>query len=186
MPEITLLRHGRPSYELKGAPSAGEFGDIVEKYNQSGIQETPPSQLKQFALQHHYIVCSDLLRSIESAHALGINKIHITDPIFREVAMPYYDKGALRMSISKWSVLFRVMSIFGFAKNGESLAMAKQRAKTATSKLVSLAEEHSRVLLVGHGFMNYFIAKELLVQNWSGPAKTGKDFWTLATYQLDK
>ncbi len=51
--------------------------------------------------------------------------------------------------------------LFSFSKNGEFFKQAKNRARLAAEKLIALAQTHHDVLLVGHGFINHFIAKEL-------------------------
>ncbi|WP_455221150.1 histidine phosphatase family protein [Kaarinaea lacus] len=180
--EIVLIRHGKPEYELTGKARAREFHKIVRDYNRSGIVEDPPQKTKLKALESHVAVCSDLTRSIKSAQALGFKEIHLCDPIFREVAIPYFTSGSLTMSVTTWIILLRILSIFGFSKNGESLSMAKQRAKIAASKLIEIAQTHEKVLLVGHGFTNYFIAKELLARNWRGPGKPGGGYWEYGVY----
>lgn len=73
-----------------------------------------------------------------------------------------------------WIVLVRVLWVLGFSRNGESLRNAKKRANHAAARLVELAEEHQQILLVGHGFINYFIAKELRKRGWSGPSRPGR------------
>jgi broad specificity phosphatase PhoE len=73
--------------------------------------------------------------------------------------------------------------LFGFSRNGESLIDTRIRARQAAAKLIELAEGHRQVLLVGHGFMNRFIARELLRSGWAGPLKPGKGFWGYGVYE---
>jgi broad specificity phosphatase PhoE len=51
----------------------------------------------------------------------------------------------------------------------ESFRKAKKRAKQASELLVKYVEEHQSVVLVGHGFFNRLIAKEL--KKWAGMEK---------------
>jgi broad specificity phosphatase PhoE len=102
------------------------------------------------------------------------------------VATPHFKGGEFSMSLYKWGVFLRVISIFGFSRNGESLSMARIRAIEAASELVNLAKEKKSVLLVGHGFINYFIAKELLRKKWLGPSKPGGGYWEYGTYKFVK
>jgi len=180
--KIVLIRHGKPEYELTGKARAGEFSKVVRDYNRSGIVEHPPQKTKLKALESKIAVCSDLTRSIESARALGFKDIHLCDPLFREVAIPHFTSGSLTMSVTAWIILLRCLSVFGYSNNGESLTMAKKRAKIAASTLVEIARIHEQVLLVGHGFTNYFIARELLARNWRGPKKPGRDYWEYGEY----
>jgi broad specificity phosphatase PhoE len=181
--EITLIRHGKPDYELKGEAGSKEIGRVIENYDSSGIKDSPPKETIERLSNIRAVVCSDLKRSIESANALGFKSIFYTNEIFREVATPHFKKGEFSMSLDNWGIFLRVISIFGFSRNGESLAMARRRAKDAASELISLAKEEISVLLVGHGFINYFIARELLSQNWVGPSKPGGEYWDYGTYK---
>lgn len=180
--EIVLIRHGKPEFELTGKFRAGELSKLVRDYDQSGIIEAPPPEAKQKALKSNVAVCSDLARSIESANALGFKDIHLCDPVFREVAIPHFSNGSIKMSINAWALLLRSLSILGFSKNGESLSMAKKRAQIAAATLIKIAYTHEKVLLVGHGFTNFFIAKELLARNWRGPKRPGSGYWEYGEY----
>jgi broad specificity phosphatase PhoE len=184
--EIILMRHGEPAYELKGRVQANEISGVIEGYDLSGIKDKPPKITIDRVSSVSAVVCSDLKRSIESAKALGFSKIHQSRALYREVATPHFKGGEFSMSLYKWGVFLRVISIFGFSRNGESLSMARIRAIEAASELVNLAKEKKSVLLVGHGFINYFIAKELLRKKWLGPSKPGGGYWEYGTYKFVK
>lgn len=182
--EITLIRHGEPEYELKGRARSKEVSNVVRDYDLSGIKDRPSAETIATVSGSEVVVCSDLKRSLDSASALGFQHVHHSKPLFREIAIPHFDNGEFSMSIDHWSIFLRVISIFGFSRNGESLLMARRRAKEAASALVKLAEKEKRVLLVGHGFINYFIAKELLKRDWRGPSTPGGGYWDYGTYKF--
>ena len=179
---ITLIRHGKPLFELKGKARAKEIKDIISKYDMAGIVGEPSEKTKEKVQQYNVAVCSDLFRSIDSAKKLGVNEIYLKDSIFREVDLPHFNNGSLKMSINSWIALYRFMCLFGFSKNGESLSIAKKRAKIAAIKLIEIANNYESVLLVGHGFTNYFIAKELLARKWKGPQHPGRYYWEYGEY----
>lgn len=179
--EIILLRLGKPTLELKGNLNSNEFKKLVIAYAQSGIKDSAPKQLKE-RFDSHYIVCSDLERSIQSAKSIGVKEIHLIDPLFKESDIPYFEQRYIKLPVAVWIVLYRLMWFFGFSKNGESFVAARNRAYAATSKLMTLAEEHDKVLLVGHGLMNRIIAKRLCVNNWTGPTSPGKKYWEFGVY----
>jgi len=181
--EITLIRHGKPTFELKGKVKSRDVCEIIRSYDLSGITDQPSEGVKRRVSACRVAVCSDFMRSLESAKALGFNDILLSDPVFREIATPHFKKGALTMSVGAWGVLLRCMSVVGFSRNGESLIMAKNRAQVAASTLIDLAHQHQSVLLVGHHFVNYFIARELLSRNWVGPSKPGGGYWEYGVYQ---
>lgn len=177
-----LVRHGRPEYEPQGKIRAREIPAVLAKYNAAGITDLPPEQVRQDALSCNAVVCSDLKRSLESARALGCVDIHCSDALFREVTLPHFNGGSLVLSADAWGFLLRGLSIVGFSRNGESFAMARARAKRASATLIEQACIHNSVLLVGHGFINYLIAKELLANNWTGPVKPGGRYWQHGIY----
>lgn len=175
--KIILIRHGKPDFLFRGNASSAEIGNLVKLFDGCGIIDEPPNEIKQLASIDNIIFCSNLSRSIESAKALKQCESYITNQVFKEVLLPYFDINKIKIPVKIWLVLFRLLSIFGFAKNGESLLMAKRRAKLAAEILIEAAKSHKVVLLIGHGFINRFIAKELLFNGWVGPAKTATNYW---------
>ena len=180
---ITLLRHGKPEFELKGNVQAKDLGEIAKSYDLSGIVGTPTRETAATLQGYNLVVCSHLERSVESAKALGFTEIHIKDPLFRETAIPHFGGGSIRLPICVWVVILRFLWLFGFSRNGESLVSARKRAKQAATRLAELAAEHQHILLIGHGFINHFIAKELRKSGWHGPSKPGKGFWEYGIYE---
>jgi broad specificity phosphatase PhoE len=183
MMRITLLRHGKPAFELKGNVRGKDLGVIARSYDLSGIVGAPPRETVTAIQGDHVVVCSHLVRSVESAKALGFSEVHVKDPLFCETAIPHFGSGSVPLPVSVWIVVLRLMWLFGFSRNGESLSDARRRARQAAERLVELAEEHQNVLLVGHGFINHFIAKELQKSGWLGPSKPGKGFWSYGIYE---
>lgn len=181
--EIVLLRHGKPDIQLKGMAQANEIAHHLSRYDQAPVTETPPSEAINIALTCDAVICSSLIRSHHSATALGLTEIHVFESLFDEIAMPHYKNGSLILPLHAWGIIYRLMSLVGFSHNGESYGQAKQRAKQAVAKLTALAAKNRRTLLIGHGFMNHFIAKELRKQNWQGPGSPGKKHWSFSLYK---
>lgn len=130
-----------------------------------------------------FVVCSHLPRSIESAKALGFSDIHLQDSLFGEATIPHFSRSSLCLPVGVWVVVLRVLWFFGFSKNGESFKQAKSRARLAAEKLIALAQTHHDVLLVGHGFLNHFIAKELKKQGWQMSSKLGNGYWEYGVFK---
>lgn len=53
----------------------------------------------------------------------------------------------------------------------------------AASALIEISHIHESALLVGHGVIDYLIAKELLSRNWVGPKKPGGGYWEYGVYR---
>ncbi|MFO7602260.1 MAG: histidine phosphatase family protein [Gammaproteobacteria bacterium] len=187
--KIMLLRHGKPEFDLfstgRDPYAAAQLSQVIRRYTQSPIAPAPPPPVH--ALQHardcRAIVCSDLRRSLESATRLGHAQKTLIAPLFREAELPYADWQRPRLSLYSWFVIFRLLWLFGYAQNGESLRQARRRAIAATDVLTELARQHGSVLLVGHGFMNHFIARQLRARGWQGPKSPGRHYWEYGVYE---
>jgi len=181
--KITLLRHGEPEFKLSGKVKACDLGAIAKAYDVTGIVGNAPDDAVVLSKEHNVVVCSSLPRSLQSAEALGVVDVHLASSLFNETSVPYFTAGSLTLPIGVWVFILRILWYFGFSRNGESLAATKERAKQAAHKLLKLAAEFESVLLVGHGFINYFIAKELLANNWQGPSNSGRNYWAFGVYR---
>ena len=86
-------------------------------------------------------------------------------PLFRETGLPSFlsKLGVLKLNPSIWTVILRCFWFRGrgYSSGCESLSDARIRAKKASKILVEYAREHKYVVLVGHGFFNMLVAKEL-------------------------
>ncbi len=175
-----------PEFEWERSVKGTEIENLAKAYDSAGVIRSPSEESKKLANQHKVVVCSDLPRSLQSAKAIGVTKIHLSDPIFREMNIPYFDNVSITLPIKLWVAILRGLWFLGFSKNTESISEAKQRAKLASEKLMDLATKHHSVLLVGHGFLNHYIAKELLANNWLGSSSPGKKYWEFGTYIYEK
>ena len=180
--EIVLLRHGMPTVGLKGLFNAKELKKLVLDYEQSGIQDRAPQKLFEL-FDAHYVVCSHLNRSLQSAEEIGFKHVSHSDSVFSETNIPHFDNSVFKLPIGIWLLTLRIAWLFGFSKNGESFLQAKNRAEQAANKLIILAQEHEQVILVGHGLMNRLIAKELQLNAWAGPKSPGKKYWEFGRYK---
>jgi broad specificity phosphatase PhoE len=180
---ITLIRHGRPLYQLKGYAKARELPLIAEHYDAAGIHDTPPRMTIDVLSEHDIVVCSHLRRSLESASALGIKAVDVSDPLFAETVIPHFSRGPIVLPLAVWIVLLRLLWMLGFTANGESFANARSRAEQAAQRLIGMAQNDKHVVLIGHGLFNYLIASVLLSNGWAGPKRPGKDYWEYGTYQ---
>jgi broad specificity phosphatase PhoE len=186
--KIVLLRHGKPDMPVFGKLNASEMCQWIQSYNSVSIdQKLPPSaNVSEMAANCKAVVCSDLPRSIESADILKAKAGHviISDVIFREMDLPYANWNLLRLPPAIWIAMFRTLWFLGFSSQYESYYAARRRAIIGAQRLKKLAAEHESVLLVGHGLLNRFVAKELLSTGWEGPATPGKQYWEFGVYEF--
>ena len=182
--EIILLRHGKPKIQSLKKISASDFAQWVHAYNLSGLctSSNPTSDAVSMANKSDAVVCSNLLRSSDSAKALGISKITLQSSQFNEAGIPVANWASPKMSPKLWAVVFRILWLFGYSSNSESFKETKSRASKAAAMLIDLANEHGRVLFVGHGVYNRILAKELKSLGWAGPKNPGSKYWSFGMY----
>lgn len=183
---IILMRHGKPDIRSHNAVTAENFKDWVYAYNQAGLCEknNPSPEIVTIASDCKIVVCSNLLRSTESAKRLGIDEIFRIDENFREMDMPYSSFLSFKLSPNIWSVIFRTIWFFGFSKNGESFSEAKARAIYVATELEEIAKEHDSVLFVGHVFLNKYIAKQLILNGWRCSKNLSDRYWSHSIFEL--
>jgi hypothetical protein len=123
MKKIILLRHGKPDVPEYEIMKGHEIHKWIESYNLSGIDLScqPSCEATEIAKGCNVVVCSDLARSIESAKALEINEINTIEPLFREMGLPYGNVPFMKLKPEIWAVLFRILWLFGYSSNSESI-----------------------------------------------------------------
>ncbi|MBM7578603.1 phosphoglycerate mutase family protein [Jeotgalibacillus terrae] len=185
---ITLIRHGKSLWNEKKVITALEFKEWVKRYNDHGVLEEktyPSDTLNQFNASE-VIFTSDLKRAIESAKLLNPEVLVMPDPLFREVELPapFFILCRLKLNANLWTVMFRMLWFCGYSYECESLQHAKRRAEKASKVLMECAHEKNKVTLVGHGFFNMMIGKELKKAGWNGARRTSSSHWGATTYTL--
>lgn len=182
--KIMLIRHGEPQFNA-GRVAAKKIPTLLKHYNQAPLvsESQPPDAVKTMARQFRYVVCSDLIRSAESAGRLGLQEIHCQSENFREVALPHLVAGSWpQLKPYSWFLLFRLMWWLGFSNNGESVGTAKKRASYCVDLLIQSSQENGSVIFVGHGLLNHYMAKELMRRGWEGPKSPGREYWDYGIY----
>lgn len=184
--EISLIRHGKSQLIENDRIVFAEFMQWVEKYDLNGVFEEPvyPDLTMEKVADAKLVITSDLKRSLVSAKLLNPKTKIISDPLFRETELPTNLKLLfnLKFKPNTWAVILRLLWLIGYSNQCESLSQARVRAKNASEKLIAYANEHNSVVVVGHGFFNRLIAKELKKMGWKGRTGTGAKHWNCTTY----
>jgi len=182
--QIILMRHGRPAIDNQQWLSARDFGTWVGHYDAASIDPAsppPPEAIRQVR-QAAYVLCSPLPRSLTSATALGIPSPHGRDAAFRELEMPHADWRFPILPVGLWSVLFRLAWALGYHRHAESFAAGRVRAAACAKALSQLAAAHGSVLFIGHGSLNWFIARTLRRSGWHSPDHAPRRYWQYAVF----
>ncbi|MCK5917334.1 MAG: histidine phosphatase family protein [Cocleimonas sp.] len=183
--KITLLRHGKPNFKIPKRIASKEIVNAIKLYDKAGIavDSIPPQCSIDMANNVDVIICSHLPRSLESAQKLTQQSVYLSDELFREASLPSANSSFPKLDPTIWLTIFRILWLFGYAKNGESISITRQRAKEAMKKLIELTQQDQHVLLVGHGVFNYLIAKELKKTGWRSSKKSPREHWEYTTYE---
>lgn len=188
--EISFIRHGKSKHVDNKRITCKEFKWWVEKYDYSSVfeQKTYPLETIKKIASAQVVVTSNLKRSIESAKLLDSNMELISKPAFDEIKLPQpaINIQILRLKPNTWAVILRSLWFMGYSHGCESLSKEKSRAKIAADILIKYAQEHTSVVLVGHGFFNRLIAKELKRRNWKSDKKINSEHWNCTTYSFSE
>lgn len=179
--QIILMRHGRPDLVPVGKISALDMKCWIEQYERSEIVNQPvPEARRELAATAKVIVSSSAPRALASVGALGLEPT-LVDEIYCEAQLPHARWKRLRLSPFTWAFIFRFVWLCGFSGGGESAREARVRARTAAQRLHSLAGE-GPVLLLGHGFMNRMIAKQLESAGWICQKSSSNRYWSTTVF----
>ena len=182
--EIILMRHGQPKLAATDKVSALDMKDWIEHYNRSEITLHPvPAACLQLAATARVIVSSTAPRALTSLRALGLEPA-LVDALFCEAQLPFGRWKWPRLAPFTWVFILRILWLCGYSRSVESAYGARMRASAAARRLQMLASE-GPVLLLGHGFMNRMIARQLVADGWSRRTRSGKRYWSATVYHYD-
>jgi broad specificity phosphatase PhoE len=183
---IRITRHGRSAHPWPTQSiSAAEFRQWIHVMNQTGIaiDSHPTAELVAMARGVPVVVCSDYLRSIESAARLVPGCAPRVSSLFREVGRPIPGNWRVRFPLTAWDHVSRMLWRADWIATDECVHTARRRAHEATLELGHLAEEFRDVLFVGHGMLNALIGRDLRRLGWRGPRRATDDYWGLSVYR---
>jgi len=181
---IVLARHGPVAVSLRTRIAGHQFAEFIDELQASGIVSnvSPPTESSSLAQAAAILVTSDLLRSVQSAQLLAPGKCTIADSVFREAHVPATFRSSAVFRRSTWIVIARVLWLCRRWPGVESRIAARARAGDAARRLEQLVEQHRSVFLVGHGYFNQLIARELRDRGWGGPRHPSARNWGTSTY----
>jgi broad specificity phosphatase PhoE len=181
--KITLIRHAEVDISKYSLAYAYELKEWLDIYNNAEIKKhfVSKDEIAKIFDSTNKIFCSQLKRSADSV-LLYEKEIDEKYELFNEAGLPNADWGLVKLPLVIWASVFRVMWLFGYQHNGESLSQAKARASRATDLLVESAKKDNSITLLGHGLMNRLIARELVKRGWSSQNKMGSDNWDYGVF----
>jgi len=68
-------------------------------------------------------------------------------------------------------------------QKNNSLKASKAQAKQAAQRLIAMSKEYKHVVLIGHGGMNWLMAKALLKEGWVLEGKGSYENWGVSVFR---
>lgn len=176
--QIVIVRHARVKTESTGVLDTSAMNRWLKVYDTAEIETTLPEdgRLIDLVEESRFLVCSQLPRTAASLKVLG-KSTDLRDALFDEIEIPPVRIPWLRLSPKLWLTMIRLLSLAGVGRYGRSLQQSRVRAERAAERLITLAEEHEHVLLLGHGAMNWLIVKVLKQRGWDEVQKMSLKNW---------
>jgi broad specificity phosphatase PhoE len=166
--ELLLIRHGRVDAEFDTPLKAEEMPRWIDDYNRAPLHpESRPSEaLKRRIARTGLLLVSSLPRTADSARRLGREPDRF-EPLLDEAEVAELPIPLLRLRPWSWLKVARVMMTLGYRdRRGVSLAKSRRRAREAATMLEGFFETRESVAVVGHGGMNWLIARQLRRRGW--------------------
>lgn len=183
---IILIRHGKPTVSLQEKVKGNQFLNFVERYDAAGIapDSIPPENIVAIVQKANVIFTSNLNRTIHSAIILQPQVQLINNAIFREINCWRNFSPKIEISAMSWAILCQILWRSKIPPIAESTNAVKQRAKQAAEILIQNHQLYGSIVLVAHGGINTFIAKELMLLGWQGSQNINNQHWGCTKYSL--
>lgn len=179
---ITLIRHGRPLADFSTRRRGSELAEWLRAYESVAVDASlPPPESLQAALRGARRFSSPTPRARSSAALLAADvmvSVQVIDEA-REAPLPERVRCPLRVRPRTLLALARGAWFLGAAAT-ERPAAVRVRARRAAVVLLDAARETGEarsVALVGHGYMNRFIATELHTLGCRCVMMDGMGYW---------
>lgn len=190
--ELILIRHGRSAHVNVGWIDLDGFYRWREAYEAAGIlsTEVPPAEVRERVERAGVLVCSDALRTVESARLLARDRDMrevIVSPLLREREVVPPTLRLVRLPLIGWALaygirwLYREITSRPHAPDDEI-----ERAREAAEWLEGLAREHRSVAVVTHASFRALLTGTLMARGWTpGPGRKRSSHWSAWTLTRD-
>lgn len=160
--QIVLIRHARPITKKRRFVNFEEAEESLQDYRNSSVDLNFITPVCISNIGNKKIYHSDLPRSRETAYKIFPPEDfqHIENRVFRELDRENL-KLPFRVPYKFHTTLSRIMWLTGRMKNIETPATAFKRLKENAMYLNKVAVDEHLVILVAHGFHNFFVGRFL-------------------------
>ncbi len=160
--QIVLVRHAKPITSKKGHVNFAEAEELLEEYRNSSVHNIPEAPVCTDNITDVEIYHSDLNRARETAKAIFPSEVftHVEEPRFRELDRQNINL-PIRIPYSLHTTLSRLAWLTGTMKGVEKPFEAHKRLRNNAGYLDHLVQKQKVLIVVGHGFHNYFVGRFL-------------------------
>lgn len=167
--QIRVVRHGKPDYRYPARTSrvdAQAFNAALDGYDRAGL-DPDWNRPRRPDVGTGRLFSSDLPRALETAGLCsGRDRgAMYVSPLFREIPLPRFRPGRLRLPFFVWMLAARLSWYFGWHRAGETRRRSTERVRRAADLLEEGAATEE-VLLFAHGFFLWLLGRELKRRGW--------------------
>lgn len=182
---ITLARHGPVDVSWHSRIPGCNFAGFLDDFRAAGIVPTsiPSLEACREAREARSLICSDLRRAVESMQLVAPGRHYRRETLFREADVPAPFRTSIRLRAATWAMLARVLWYTRKWPGIESPRESRERAERAADILEGLAVQDGPVFLLGHGYFNAAIMRQLRRRGWCGPKFPNTRYWSTITYR---
>ena len=182
---VVLVRHGRPAIPMSRTCYRG-FRHFINAYDRAGLdpESAPPAELLALVQGLRAVFTSGAPRANDSARSLLPGADIIADPLFAEAPLAGPRIPLVKLRVTIWAVISRVMWHAGYHPQIENYWRARSRAARAADFLLAGAEANAGMaVLVAHGYFNAMIGRALRKRGFVRVGSHRPSFWNAVTYE---
>lgn len=183
---IILIRHGKVDIDTKTTINSLAMREWVKEYDLAPLlNKNTPSKKTLEALEGvEYVFSSRLRRSLDSAEVFGL-RVDEENSLFNEAEIPPAQIPFFKFRPKVWLIVLRLLLLLKIGQKNSSFQASKKRATKATEYILKYSTEYNKMVLVGHGGLNWLIGKELEKRGWKPRTKPSTKNWSANLYTLD-
>lgn len=168
---VYLLRHAEVAIEKPGWGKAEKVREYKKQYKAAPVKQEIPGELRAIAdslSAISKIYTSNLPRSKQTTRLLfGDSAPFVTDSRLNEIEYPVLNNKLMKIPVKFWLSLSRGLWMLNLnKKEANSLKEEKDRIRELAIELTAISEKERNVFIVGHGFLNRLLLKELKNTGW--------------------
>jgi broad specificity phosphatase PhoE len=184
MKRITVIRHGMPDAHHKYSKLKYIKGsDLIGFINDWNNCELSSENRIPIKLRSVLEDSSKLKRARDSARLLGIKEIDSIE-LLNEAELPYGFLENITLPVALWGILIRLVWFFGYNNNSESYKDFRKRIIKAREYIESFSTKSNHIAVIGHGFTNLYLKKELKRNNWLHVINNdGHNYWSYDSFE---